>query len=78
MLALEQLEMRAAAPPAPSEPQTVRRGMMKRPRYSRKRAELRIAGGVGDLAMKGEILVDRGFAALDRGLDRRDSGRRSS
>src|SRR5690242_14646752 len=36
-------------------------------------AELRIAGGVGDLAMKSEVLVDRGFAALDRGIDGRET-----
>src|SRR5690242_14583585 len=34
-------------------------------------AKLRIAGGVGNLAMESEILIDRGFAAIDRFVDRR-------
>ena len=33
--------------------------------------ELRIAGGVGDFAMKREVLIDGGFAAADGGVDRR-------
>src|SRR6185437_7112593 len=33
-------------------------------------AELRIAGGVGDLSMEAEVLIDRGLAALDRRVDR--------
>jgi hypothetical protein len=31
---------------------------------------LRVAGGIGDLAVKGEILIDGGAAGLDRGIDR--------
>ena len=32
-------------------------------------AELRIAGGIGDLAVKGEVLIDRVIAAVDGRLD---------
>ncbi len=50
-------------------PHTVSRGNDEAAEIFEEAPELRIAGGVGDLAMEGEILVDRGSAAVDGVLD---------
>src|SRR5690349_18208229 len=57
---------------APGQPRAARYGLPRDdepPEMFQEAAELRIAGGIRDAAMKREILIDRVLAALERAID---------
>ena len=68
VLALEQFEVRAVARRCGRTPDGAARNDETAEIFE-ETPELRIAGGVGDRAMEGEVLLDRDIAARDRLFD---------